>query len=81
MRYLAIAVSMFCLAGLAQAHDAQVEPYRYDMTLDIARVVSIETPQLATCEPVTAIMTYEDSAGAEHKVSYRTLTDTCKNQN
>ncbi|MGK9063678.1 DUF2790 domain-containing protein [Stutzerimonas chloritidismutans] len=56
------------LAQLAQA-EPQVEPYHYGDKLDVAKLVSMDVPH-GGCEIVTATMTYLDSQGEVHKVSY-----------
>ncbi|MFD1692085.1 DUF2790 domain-containing protein [Azotobacter chroococcum] len=48
-----------CAASLAQAAEPPVQQYRYGLPLDIARVISIETPyDPYVCRIVDARMTY-----------------------
>lgn len=66
--------SLFWIAGLAlfaQLANAepQAEQYQYGDRLDIAKVVSVEIPS-GGCEVVEATMTYLDSTGETHVLSY-----------
>ena len=70
------------LTSLAHADDAaRPEVYTYNTTLDVASVLSIKLKPTPNCEVTDAVMTYLDSAGQERKLAYRTLSDSCKNQN
>jgi len=65
---------LFWIAGLslvAQLANAesQAVPYQYGDHLDIAKVVSLDVPA-GGCEVVEATMTYLDSKGETHSVSY-----------
>ena len=51
--------------GEGKAYD-----YAYGMRLDVAEVVAIDEAPHARCEPVTSKMTYRDSHGQLHTVSY-----------
>ncbi|TBV96382.1 DUF2790 domain-containing protein [Azotobacter chroococcum] len=67
-----------CAASLAQAAEPPVQQYRYGLPLDIARVISIETPyDPYVCRIVDARMTYLDSAGETKVVAYRKLSAGC----
>lgn len=76
-----IALPLLLIAGLAQARDGDVQPYRYGSPLDIARVLRIDTPASPRCEVVTAVMTYRDSAGSLRRLSYLTSSEACTRQN
>lgn len=76
-----IALPLLLTAGLAQAQDSDVQPYRYGSQPDIAQVLRIDTPASPRCEPVTAVMTYRDSAGSLRKLSYLTTSEVCTRQN
>ena len=82
MRLFTLAFSLFAFVGLAQANDTQIDQYRYGTKLDIARVLSIKLPKTEqTCQPVTAVMTYQDSNGEVRKLSYQVWADNCYNKN
>ncbi|MFO2462294.1 DUF2790 domain-containing protein [Pseudomonas sp. 15FMM2] len=55
----------------------EVQVYRYDMKLDIARVVSV-TPPIRACKVVPSRMTYEDSAGNIKTLEYQVMGQ-CRN--
>ncbi|SDS65616.1 DUF2790 domain-containing protein [Pseudomonas oryzae] len=76
-----IALPLLLAAGLAQAQDSDVQPYRYGSQPDIARVLRIDTPASPRCEVVTAVMTYRDSAGSLRRMSYLTSSEACTRQN
>ena len=62
--------ALLASAGAAFAADIQTTPYAYDMKLDVAEVISVEEAPHGRCEPVNTKMTYRDSKGATHTVSY-----------
>ncbi|MCW1938018.1 DUF2790 domain-containing protein [Pseudomonas sp. MDMC_285] len=62
------------------AHSAEVTPYRYGQNLDIAKVISIDVPNSAQCEVVTATMTYRNSAGDVEVLDYEQLSSACTSQ-
>ncbi len=68
-------------SSLAHANGAEPETYAYGTKLDIASVLSIKVEPTPYCEVTDAVMTYRDSAGEVRKLSYRTLAESCKNQN
>ncbi|WP_296276709.1 DUF2790 domain-containing protein [Pseudomonas sp. UBA7530] len=59
------------------AHSAEATPYRYGQNLDIAKMISIDVPNSAQCEVVTAQMTYRNSAGEVETLSYEQLSSAC----
>ena len=78
---LATTALLLSVASLVHANSAEPEPYTYGTKTDIASVMSIKIEPTPYCEVTDAVMTYRDSAGEVRKLSYRTLSDTCKNQN
>jgi hypothetical protein len=76
-----IALPLLLAAGLAQASDNDVQPYRYGNQLDVERVLRIDTPASPRCELVTAVMTYRDSSDSLRKLSYLTTSEACTRQN
>ena len=54
-----------------------VQNYRYGMTLDIAKVVSV-TPPIRSCDIVPSRMTYEDSSGKLNTIEYKVM-GLCRN--
>lgn len=76
-----IALPLLLVAGLAQASDSDVQPYRYGSQLDVERVLRIDTPASPRCELVTAVMTYRDSSDSLRKLSYLTTSEACTRQN
>ena len=66
-----LAVALLCLAGVAHAGETGAP------RADIARVLSIEIPASASCETVTAVMTYRDSQGEQHQQSYLRASEAC----
>jgi len=61
--------SVFAADASAQA-DAQATAYAYGTQLDVAEVISIEEAPHSSCESVDTKMTYRDSKGQIHTVSY-----------
>jgi hypothetical protein len=78
---LATVALLLSAASLVHANSADPERYTYGTQLDIASVISIKVEPTPYCEVTDAVMTYRDSSGEVRKLSYRTLADTCKNQN
>lgn len=78
---LATAALLLSAASLALANSDEPEPYTYGTRLDIASVLSIKIEPTPYCEVTDAVMTYRDSAGEVRRRAYRTLADSCKNQN
>ncbi|MCY1442160.1 hypothetical protein D9M71_585120 [compost metagenome] len=76
-----IALPLLLAAGLAQASDNDVQPYRYGNQLDVEQVLRIDTPASLRCELVTAVMTYRDSSDSLRKLSYLTTSEACTRQN
>ena len=76
-----IALPLLLVAGLAQASDSDVQPYRYGSQLDVERVLRIDTPASPRCELVTTVMTYRDSSDSLRKLSYLTSSEACTRQN
>jgi len=82
MRFtLATSALLLSFASLVHANSGEPETYTYGTKVDIASVLSIKVEPTPYCEVTDAVMTYRDSAGEVRKLSYRTLADTCKNQN
>ncbi|MGY8820242.1 MAG: DUF2790 domain-containing protein [Pseudomonadales bacterium] len=66
--------NLFWIAGIslfAQIANAapQAEPYHYGDVLDVAKVISVDVPN-GGCSVVEAKMTYLDSKGETHVMSY-----------
>jgi len=78
---LATAALLLSAASFVHADSADSEPYTYGSRLDIASVLSIKIEPTPYCEVTDAVMTYRDSAGEVRRLGYRTLADSCKNQN
>jgi hypothetical protein len=78
---LATVALLLSATSLVHANAADPERYSYGTQLDIASVISINVEPTPYCEVTDAVMTYRDSSGEVGKLSYRTLADTCKNQN
>lgn len=68
-------------ASLAHANSADAEPYTYGTELDIASVLSIKLEPTPFCRVTNAVMTYRDSADQVRKLSYRTMSESCKTEN
>ena len=75
------AALLLSAASLAQAQDIKPEAYTYGTPLDIASVMSIHIKPTVYCTVTDAVMTYRDSAGEIRKLSYRTLSESCRHQN
>ena len=69
--------ALFVVTGVTQAQEGAVQSYQYGDKLDVQRVISIDTPNVMSCEPVTTVMTYVDSQGQERKIAYRKLSESC----
>lgn len=69
------------LSAASLAHADEPETYTYGTEVDVASVLSIKVEPTPYCEVTDAVMTYRDSAGEIRKLSYRTLAESCKNQN
>lgn len=68
-------------ASLAHANSTDAETYTYGTELDIASVLSIKLEPTPFCRVTNAVMTYRDSADQVRKLSYRTLSESCKTEN
>lgn len=68
MKNLSWIAGLALFAPLANA-DSQAVPYQYGDRLDIAKVVSVKVPS-GGCDVVEATMTYLDSTGETHVMSY-----------
>lgn len=55
-----------------------VEHYKYGDTLDIAKVIEVETPD-DVCSVVTTHMLYLDSKGVKHNLEYNIMGNGCSN--
>ncbi|MGM3386726.1 DUF2790 domain-containing protein [Stutzerimonas stutzeri] len=80
MRAIFIATALL-LSSVAHADSRKPDVYTYGTKLDGASVLSIKLKPTPNCEVTDAVMTYLDSAGHKRQLAYRTLSDTCKNQN
>ncbi len=78
---LATAALLLSAASLVHANSAETETYSYGTQLDIASVMSVKIEPTPYCKVTDAVMTYRDSSGEVRKLAYRTLADSCKNQN
>lgn len=78
---LATAALLLSASSLVHANSAEPEQYAYGTKLDIASVMSIKIEPTPYCKVTDAVMTYRDSSGEVRKLAYRTLADSCKNQN
>jgi len=56
-----------------------IETYTYGMKLDVAKLVR-RSPDNKSCQPITQLMTYTDSAGTLKTVQYRVFSE-CRNGN
>lgn len=76
-----VMVSLLCLffppAFAADSSSDSSTPYTYGMALDIAKVISIVTPQTITCEIVQSKMTYLDRAAVKRTITYQVHSDAC----
>lgn len=78
----AIALALISLSAIAAADESTphlqptVEEYDYSTKLDIARVIS-STPVPNVCGVAPMKMTYEDSQGRLHIMSYLIMGDGC----
>ncbi|MCQ2030468.1 DUF2790 domain-containing protein [Stutzerimonas zhaodongensis] len=78
---LATAALLLSATSLVHANSAETETYSYGTQLDIASVMSVKIEPTPYCKVTDAVMTYRDSSGEVRKLAYRTLADSCKNQN
>ena len=67
--------------SLAHAGNSDSEVYTYGTELDIASVLSIKLEPTPFCRVTNAVMTYRDSTDQVRKLSYRTLSESCKTEN
>ncbi|CDZ94900.1 DUF2790 domain-containing protein [Pseudomonas saudiphocaensis] len=67
--------------SLAHAGNSDAEVYTYGTELDIASVLSIKLEPTPFCRVTNAVMTYRDSTDQVRKLSYRTLSESCKTEN
>ncbi|MBE7926274.1 MULTISPECIES: DUF2790 domain-containing protein [Pseudomonadaceae] len=67
--------------SLAHAGNSDAEVYTYGTELDIASVLSIKLEPTPFCKVTNAVMTYRDSTDQVRKLSYRTLSESCKTEN
>ncbi|WDY57921.1 DUF2790 domain-containing protein [Pseudomonas sp. PSKL.D1] len=65
----------------AFAQSTEATPYRYGMNLDIAKVISVDSPSSAQGQVNTATLTYRDSNGEVRRVSYSQPNTSLANQN
>lgn len=65
------------LAGMLICTSLQAREYKYGDHLDVAKLISIDTPNPLTCEVVTSTMTYLDSHGVKQTVEFRQLPEAC----
>lgn len=72
VRYWWLGLALVAQSVLA----AQPEVYHYGDELDVARVIAMRLPQ--GCEIGEAQMTYEDSRGVVHTVTYLRQGENCQ---
>lgn len=77
---LALGVTTLAIGTSSGAFATEATAYRYGMNLDIAQVVTVETPTVTQGHTSTAILTYRDSNGQLQAVSY-SQPNTLANQN
>jgi uncharacterized protein YggE len=65
-----LAAAGACAVEAFAQGDGKAREYAYGMQLDVAEVVAIEEAPHGRCEPVDSKMTYRDSRGQLHTVSY-----------
>lgn len=85
MRTLLVTAALACtgFTGLAQANDtpsSQAVPYKYGMSLHVAKVISLTEPSTLECKVITAEMKYIDESGKPAEITYRKLSDACSYQ-
>lgn len=56
-----------------------VEHYQYGDTLDIVKVIEVDTPADDVCSVVTTHMLYLDSKGVKHNLEYNIMGNGCSN--
>jgi hypothetical protein len=71
----AAAALLACATQASADENVVVEPYHYGMHLDVAKVVNWDVPESTTTKVVTATMTYLDSQGQLHKMSYPRMAE------
>lgn len=75
---LALSLSALPVAFASAATEpVQAQAYVYGMNLDVAKVISIDTPSAPDCEIVQSKMIYLDGAGAPHSITYQTQSELC----
>ena len=67
--------------SLAHAGNSDAEVYTYVTELDIAPGLSSKLAPTPFCKVTNAVMTYRDSTDQVRKLSYRTLSESCKTEN
>jgi hypothetical protein len=69
-----------CQVSFAKDNDINVpiEHYQYGDTLDIAKVIEVDTPP-DVCAVVKTHMLYLDSKGAKHNLEYNIMGNGCSN--
>lgn len=72
VRYWLVGLALVAQSVVA----AQAEVYHYGDELDVARVIAMSVPQ--GCDVGEARMTYEDSEGVVHTVTYLRQGENCK---
>lgn len=79
MKIIAMLATALLASSFVMAADASGSPgnaaaaqYRYGMSLDVARVISISEPK-ESCGLVPVTMQYEDSQGDRHLVRFTQL--------
>jgi len=75
-----LAAATLSLATSAGAFATEATPYHYGMDLDIAQVITVDTPAASQGHASRATLTYRDSSGQLRAVSYSQPT-TASNQN
>ena len=84
-RFMPVVIATVACAVLAgekvlaaeQPQPSKTETYSYGTKLDIAKVVSVESPA-NVCQPTPVHMVYEDHQGQRHTLEYRVMGTGCQ---
>lgn len=79
--YVLAAVFSFGSLVVQAAESIPVERYRYDMQLDVQKVLSTHEESSSRCQVVDARMDYLDSQGQKRSLAYRRLSSSCSEGN
>jgi hypothetical protein len=78
--FLFIAMSGSAVSAASPPVNAEISPavpYTYGMTLNIAKVISIEKGHSNYCEVVQSRMTFVDEVGMRRAITYLEHSDAC----